>query len=173
MFGLFSKRKQIRAIAKRLLEQATGMEPLFRMGGLESVEKDAGKCDVTKAPVLIRTLLVEYALQNLFALEIRASSATEKEYETLVCLVAEEMKSNLMFGEQAITYWDDLKDVGVAFFGTGRQVAAPETIGRMYGFWFLKNICYPNLEMHGEASLLVGLKLLENLRRLFKVGSNR
>jgi hypothetical protein len=173
MFGLFSKNRQIHAIAKRLVNQSAMTEPVFALGGfegLEWMEANAKCCDVTKGPILIRILLLEYVLVNFARAEIGVTGATEKDWETLVDFVANEMESHPMFGEQALCYWVDLKNVTAGASGGGYMRApSKEALAMVYGFWFLKNIGYPNVNLNSSESVSLGIKLLDKLRKIFGV----
>jgi hypothetical protein len=171
MFGLFSKSKQIHTIAKRLVNRAVMTEPLVVFDGLESLEANSKLCDATKGPILIRILLLEYVLVNFARAEIEVTGATEKDYETLVYFVTYEMKSHPMFGDEALSYWADLKDVAIAASQCG-YMSKPSTEGlaKIYGFWFLKNVGYPNVNLNSTESLMLGIKALDNFRRIFSVG---
>lgn len=173
MFGLFGKSKQIHAIAKRLVNSAVMTEPLVALGGfeeLESLEANAKCCDVTKGPILIRVLLLEYVLLNFARAEIGVTGATEKDFKTLVGFVASEMESHPMFGKEALAYWADLKEVTFGASGGGYANApSKEALAMIYGFWFLKNIGYPNVNLNSSESVLLGIKLLDKIREIFGV----
>jgi hypothetical protein len=173
MFGLFSKSKQIHAIAKRLVNRAVMTEPLIVLDGLESLEANSKFCDATKGPILMRILLLEYVLVNFARAEIGVAGATEKDYETLVYFVTYEMKSHPMFGDEALSYWADLKDVAIAASHFESLTESPiERLARIYGFWILKNVGYPDVNLSSTESLLVGVKAIENFRKIFEVANH-
>jgi hypothetical protein len=173
MFGSFSRRKAIDEAAKNVIRQSLMAEPLFSFGEPRSIGANRGSFDESQGPLLLRILFIVYALQNVYRTEIGFNGATEKDYETLVYSVAEEMKTHPMFGRQAVAFWDDLIDLGEAGYGAGIRVApSKDALARLYGFWLLKNVGSAAASIDSTDSLLVGRKAIENLQRILRIGQS-
>jgi hypothetical protein len=159
-------------LAKKLLDQFARADLLFEIYDMQEaneLELNFSGCDMTKGPLLVRTLVVEYALMA-FRGAIGVGGVREGDWAELVQFVAKEMESHPMFGSRALVYWDDLKLVGETVYGSGIEEApSKQALARLYGFWFLKNVGYANLDLDAKESLIVGSRIHGNLRKLFKV----
>jgi hypothetical protein len=173
MFGFIRRRLQFVEVAQSILGNCRRLEPLFGLSGegpktaeWDRLEANLQGCNCAVVPLLTRVLMMEYSLVNIYRSAVGVS-ATGEDYKTLVYSLVGAMKSDPMFGKAGLAYWDDLKDVQHDNERPVRNDAeATEIIARIYGFWFLKNIGYPNLSISSNESLLLGMKVLENLRKL-------
>jgi len=173
MFNLFNnRRKIIRANANRMLNSSVFASNLFTFGDLgEAFENEAGAnmsaCDTTDWPILLSVLLLMYVIKNIARAEIGIAGTTEKDFKILVSVIEEEMKVHPKLGEKALFYWNDLLDTEEQIVGPGvKVVASNEALAKFYGFWLLKNVKYANADINSRPSLLLGTKVLDNLRRL-------